>query len=351
MKKTASLAPHLHLVGAEQSHERFVATSPFGNLHHTTTSPEEIAALSSGIKDKLQQRLLVSAHARVVKEYSLLVFGEPGVLDEKIREIIEHPSKGTRVIREILQNPQSLHRVAGVSVCGLKNRARRNAIKGVEPLCDALHNLMKTVEHAQNRPLFRMEQSGYQQPLENTSTTRDPLELCSRIEKKKDFFATDEVLAALKEDSFVQKCVESIGYLCEKVYGCSDTLAQAIYVTQRDPNMGPYLLEQLKTKPQSFGKLAGMNMYGIKNRARREAEEHVKYLCDNFQFFSDVVGTLGPFIASVYEEQRRQIDGTQHQTQETIAQDIRRTREGHHFTSRQEQSYKIENMRRKVFTL
>ncbi|WP_245407093.1 BID domain-containing T4SS effector, partial [Bartonella tribocorum] len=71
---------------------------------------------------------------------------------------------------------------------------------------------------------------------------------------------------------------EGIRFLCNKVFGDRLILEQSIQKIKENPDVGEQLLWDLTKNPQSISELAGRKVLGIKNRARKEAEEALEPL-------------------------------------------------------------------------
>ncbi|WP_375609214.1 MULTISPECIES: BID domain-containing T4SS effector [unclassified Bartonella] len=72
---------------------------------------------------------------------------------------------------------------------------------------------------------------------------------------------------------------EEIQFLCEKVYGDRLILNERIEAIKENPDMGEQLLWDVTERPKSISKLAGRKVLGIKNHARKQAEETLPTLC------------------------------------------------------------------------
>lgn len=350
MEKKTSPAPHLYVVESTQPHEQSTqGTSQSESLRGTAASRSAIAILEKEITDKLQCDLLISMDARKVKELSQKVFGKRGVFDSRIEDLINNPSSGNRILHELLTNIQSVHKLPGVSVCGLKSGARKSSIRNISPLCSAVIDLMKTAEQAQNRALFGIGMGSPKHSVKDAEQAKKLLELFNRSTLKKDFESNREAVAAVKKSPIVQKCVKNIQDCCTKVYGWPHVVDKLLDLMQRDPNMGRPFLHQIASSPQSFCKLNGVNVCGIKNKARREAEASIESLRDNLEFFSNVVRSIGSLVTIEQAEQRKQID--KEQNQEVLTQNIHHTRAEQHPTLHQGRPRKVSEHSKLSFTL
>ncbi|WP_455479174.1 BID domain-containing T4SS effector [Bartonella sp. B23] len=87
----------------------------------------------------------------------------------------------------------------------------------------------------------------------------------------------------------VKRCRARIEHWCQNVFGDSNILRAGVEDVLADPSTGGKLVERLSENCQSFGKLSGVNMCGIKNRARRHAEASISPLIDTVEELMAVV--------------------------------------------------------------
>lgn len=337
MKQTTSSSRNINMAKRRRFCEQSRETSTSIDLCVTALSQEEeVTITGDGIVDELQKNPLIAAHVRTIQHLSRIVFGEKSVLDEKIKGILEDSSEGHKILYKLLLNPQSLHKFAGVSVCGFKNRARKNAIQNFDPLCDAINDLVKTLERQQDLMIAQIGQSSREQPIVGTQGVESLLKSFNYFRKKDGSLASNDISEIFKKNPFIQRCIGDIQYWCTRVYGRPNILNKELTDLQTKPGAIYPLLDKIIGEPQSIHSFAGIEVCGIKNKARREAEASVQDLCDSVQFFDDVVKSAKKLMIAEYLESQKQTDRAQNQTPESSAQNILHTRAEHHPTSQQE---------------
>ncbi|WP_208438190.1 BID domain-containing T4SS effector [Bartonella taylorii] len=344
MKKVSSSSTHLPMTELGESHEQSVREpSPSGDPHAIPASQEETILWDGEIIGELQKNPLVSAHINAVRNWSEIVFGKKGVLDTKIKKILENPPVSNRILWAIALNPQSIHQLAGKNICGFKNRARRNAAESLIPLHDAIYGLAKTSESARSRIISPMGQSCSEKTMEGAEAVETLLASCNHTKKMR--ISDHEIVEILQQDPFIQKCEEEIRYWCTMVYGCPDVLIKKIADIRRDPLVGFDLLEDLANTPYRYHSLAGFGICCLKNRERRNAEFSVRHLHNCVYFFSKVIESAKELIQMEYLEQKEHTDISQNQTPEAVARNVQHTRAEHHPTPQQEQPRRVRSGR------
>ncbi|WP_273783629.1 BID domain-containing T4SS effector [Bartonella sp. AU15XJBT] len=100
---------------------------------------EKIAPLTSdeivtGIKNN------TSLHARRTEIETLcqIIYGNRHILQEKIERIHKNQTEGEQLTYQIATSPQSISKLSGSNVFGIKNNARANAEANILPLCRAI---------------------------------------------------------------------------------------------------------------------------------------------------------------------------------------------------------------------
>ncbi|WP_246786322.1 BID domain-containing T4SS effector [Bartonella taylorii] len=248
-----------------------------------------------------------------------------------------------RILCAISSNPQSIHKLAGQSICGFKTRARRNAMKSLTLLHDAIDGLAKTSESARSRIISSMGQSVREKPLEGVEAVESLL--ASYNHAKETCTLDKEMITVLKKDPFIQKCEENIRYWCTMVFGHSNVLDEAIVDLRQNPDAVLDFLYQLKHTPGIYHSLAGFSICGFKNRERREAEANMEELMDCIQFYCGVVHSAKKFLQIEHCKRQKRAHMLQNQTSEAVARNVQHTRAEHHPTPQQEQPRRVESRR------
>ncbi|WP_455465804.1 BID domain-containing T4SS effector [Bartonella sp. B39] len=74
-----------------------------------------------------------------------LVYGNAGILNKQLTEIIENPKQGKDLSLNVIADPTNISKLAGKKVFGIKSSARKQAEKNVHSLCDAIETFMGVV--------------------------------------------------------------------------------------------------------------------------------------------------------------------------------------------------------------
>ncbi|VEJ45900.1 BID domain-containing T4SS effector [Bartonella vinsonii] len=98
-----------------------------------------------------------------------------------------------------------------------------------------------------------------------------------------------QIMKLLPHSQLVKAYQEKIQSLCKIVYGNENLLQEKIGEIQKNPTLGESLSWQISAQPESFSKLAGFNLWGIKNSARKNAEENLPTLCDAIAGYGEAV--------------------------------------------------------------
>ncbi|KEC54049.1 BID domain-containing T4SS effector [Bartonella koehlerae] len=94
----------------------------------------------------VQENSSVQRYEAQVEHWCEIVYGNSGILMEKMEGILQKPSEGAELSWQVAAYPQSVHKLAGFNACGLKNGTRRHAEAGLSHLCDAIDNYANAVQ-------------------------------------------------------------------------------------------------------------------------------------------------------------------------------------------------------------
>ncbi|ATP12788.1 T4SS effector BepE [Bartonella henselae] len=93
----------------------------------------------------VQENASIQRYQAQVEHWCKIVYGNSSVLKEKMEGILQDLSEGEELSWQVAAYPQSVHKLAGHNVCGLKTSARRHAESGLSHLCDAIDNYTDAV--------------------------------------------------------------------------------------------------------------------------------------------------------------------------------------------------------------
>ncbi|AQX26278.1 BID domain-containing T4SS effector [Bartonella sp. Raccoon60] len=117
----------------------------------------------------------------------------------------------------------------------------------------------------------------------------------------------NEVINKIKIDSVVQEYAEKVQNLSELVFGNRELLNN--YLTQiiKNPQLGETYSQKLENSPESFFRLAGFKILGIKSLQRIKAENNVPELCKATKKYAEIVEMCQKQILKNYEKEQERI--------------------------------------------
>ncbi|WP_455465806.1 BID domain-containing T4SS effector [Bartonella sp. B39] len=212
-----------------------------------------------------QVQIACSAYRNEVRNLCSTVFGKNYLLDGKLDAVKKDPDLAEGFLVQLTSHPTSFHKLAGVNVCGIKNKRRKEAEAGIFFLCEAFANYAKTEAHlkAIERP-------------RNLEMEMAPL-------------SSDDVNRRVHRTAAVQQARGQIRGLCERVFGDPNCLDNNIQDNEKVPRLGEELSWQVENQHYLFGNLVGHKICGIKTSARKEAEALIPALCKAIENHADHV--------------------------------------------------------------
>ncbi|MBB5073980.1 fido (protein-threonine AMPylation protein) [Bartonella callosciuri] len=119
-----------------------------------------------------------------------------------------------------------------------------------------------------------------------------------KAEELKNILIPKETLAPLTKSEFdkilaesarIQTARDQIQHLSKIIYGNSKALHKQMIGIIKNPDLGQRLSDQIEHSPSSICPLLGTSVFGLKNWARKNAEEHVHLLCTAIINYTDAV--------------------------------------------------------------
>ncbi|WP_404978536.1 MULTISPECIES: BID domain-containing T4SS effector [unclassified Bartonella] len=128
---------------------------------------ETIAPLTNNeIATRIKNNASIQARKKEIETLCQIIYGNRHILREKIEMIHENHIKGEQLTYQIATSPQSISKLSGSNVFGIKNNARTHAEANILPLCRAIDcyiNIFKQTErdilHTHHVKQKRCEQS------------------------------------------------------------------------------------------------------------------------------------------------------------------------------------------------
>ncbi|WP_336279643.1 BID domain-containing T4SS effector [Bartonella sp. CB175] len=178
MRKT-SLAHQVHQPKPTQdktlSFNEKLAFVDTQDLKETYIPKAEPASLTkSEILKKISQDPFIQANKEEVERLLYIVYGNAHILREKMTLINENPPLGKQIAEQIAQSPQSVSKLAGYNLCGIKTSMRRHARDNILLLSNALENYANAVQNIQRKIIdyHYIEQQRHKQTIESKKQIR-----------------------------------------------------------------------------------------------------------------------------------------------------------------------------------
>ncbi|MDD9334084.1 MAG: BID domain-containing T4SS effector, partial [Bartonella sp.] len=98
------------------------------NLKNPFIPKEEFPPLTKNeITKNITNDTRIQAKLRQIVNLSQIVYGNPKILNEKIKIITHNPKLGKQLATQIMSSPNSIAKLAGIEILGMKNLARQKA--------------------------------------------------------------------------------------------------------------------------------------------------------------------------------------------------------------------------------
>ncbi|BBL53779.1 hypothetical protein MF1_10370 [Bartonella quintana] len=251
---------------------------------------------------RIQKSPSVQAYQQEVLHWCQIVYGNSHVLQERVQEILQKPNLAEEVSWQVAANPQAIHKLAGVSMCGITNSTRRHAEAGLSHLCTAIENYGDAVKQAHEN-IMHIPHAEARRHGEDRTRSAQSLQP-HHLEKGSASLSNEEMLGMVQSHTSIQRYHAQIGYWCQIVFGNSRILQERVQEILQKPNLAEEVSWQVAANPQAIHKLAGVNVCGITNSARRHAEAGLSHLCTAIENYGDAVKQVKESI--VQKHQTRQ---------------------------------------------
>ncbi|AQX28656.1 MULTISPECIES: BID domain-containing T4SS effector [unclassified Bartonella] len=120
------------------------------NVEDTLIPKEKIPPLTkSAITENIQKDALIQQNLTQITYLSKLVYGSSKALSNQISLINTNPKAGEQLSRQIMLSPQSISKLAGIKILGVKNSMRKKAEDNVIKLANSVENYMSSVKNAE----------------------------------------------------------------------------------------------------------------------------------------------------------------------------------------------------------
>ncbi|WP_139412244.1 BID domain-containing T4SS effector [Bartonella mastomydis] len=265
-------------------------------------SQEQKASLNT-----MERELLLVAYQEEIRFLCGKVYGDRLILEQKIAEIKENPAMGEQLLWDVTENPQSISKLAGRKVLGIKNGARKQAEETLPNLCEAINGFLYTSKYAKENILQSAhgEQRQHQHAQQEEAITQHTQ---SRLnsEKKIQPLSNQEIARRVQQDPSVQYSQREVQYWSKIVYKDPFILQYRMEDMHKIPEIGEELVFQIEKDPTSFAPLAGRKALGIKNGARKAAEENLPTLCTAIKDYGETIKQLRETIVHNHQTEQQQ---------------------------------------------
>ncbi|WP_375665048.1 BID domain-containing T4SS effector [Bartonella sp. CL162QHHD] len=276
--------------------------------HTAIEQPKPSHGQKSSI-NTMERELLLVAYQEEIRFLCEKVYGNRLILEERIEAIKENPNMGEQLLWDITEQPKSISKLAGRKVLGIKNNARKQAEETLPTLCAAINGYMYTSKYTKSENIS--QGSHTEQQHQRQAQEKDPinqhLQNSLNSEKKIKPLSNQEIARRVQQDPSVQYGQREIQYWCQIVYDDPFILQYRMEDMHKIPEMGEELVFQIKKDSTSFAPLAGRKTLGIKNGARKAAEENIPTLCTAIKDYADTIKQLRETIVQNHqaEQQKR----------------------------------------------
>ncbi|WP_142416998.1 BID domain-containing T4SS effector [Bartonella massiliensis] len=258
----------------EAEKTRATVSSQVAQRAATRLSEEEIILL-------LPHNSLIQTFQEEIERLSEKAYGNPNILQEKMQEIQRNPQAGEELSWRMAAYPESIAKLSGINVCGIKNQARRHAEESFSALCVSVDCYTQAVRQAKESLSHSPEQElkNYERLMGKDAVT-ELLRKPNHSQREKENLSETDISTQIHQHSKVKRHHAQIQYWCGVVFGQSNILQSQVEVLFQNPETIEQLAQQLAGNPRSFNKYAGRNFCGFKNQARRHAEAGLSHLID-----------------------------------------------------------------------
>ncbi|ACS51686.1 BepF protein [Bartonella grahamii as4aup] len=255
----------------------------------------------------MERELLLVAYQEEIQFLCEKVYGNKLILEERIEAIKENSDMGEQLLWDITERPKSISKLAGRKVLGIKNHARRKAEENLPTLRTAINDYVYTSKYTKSEKISQAShtEQQHQRQAQEEELINQHLQNPLNSEKKIEPLSNQEIARRVQQDPSVRYGQREIEYWCEIVYNDPFILQYRIEDMQKIPEIGEELVFQIENPSRSFAPLAGKQILGIKNGARKAAEENLSTLCTVIKDYAETVKQLRETIVQNHQEEQQ----------------------------------------------
>ncbi|WP_375614702.1 BID domain-containing T4SS effector [Bartonella sp. AC535YNZD] len=279
-------------------------SSPHTAIEQPKPSHEQKPSINT-----MERELLLVAYQEEIRFLCEKVYGERLILSERIEAIKENPDMGEQLLWDVTERPKSISKLAGRKVLGIKNHARKQAEETLPTLCAAINGYVYTSKYTKSESISQgpHTEQQHQRQTQEEELTNQHLQNPLNSEKKIKPLSNQEIARRVQQDPSVQYGQREIQYWCQIVYKDPFILQYRIEDMHKIPEIGEEIVFQIEKDCTSFAPLAGKQVLGLKNGARKAAEENLPTLCTAIKDYADTIKQLRETIVQNHqaEQQKR----------------------------------------------
>ncbi|GAA5102326.1 BID domain-containing T4SS effector [Bartonella acomydis] len=255
-----------------------------------TSSKTSITLSEEQITQLLHHSRLVTSYQEEIRRICKTVYGNSHALQEKIEEIIINPAAGENLSSQITINPRELHRLAGKQMLGIKSSTRKIAEENLSALCGLVDCYIEAVKVTRaDLAITPLAVLPYYEQLIGKETLTKILQTSRHPARENASLKDDEIADKMRQHPVVKRHYAQIEYWCQVVFGKSDILQQKTEGMFENSAAAEELSWQIAAYPQSFGRYAGVNMCGLKNKTRKTAEAGLSHLISAVDNYANAI--------------------------------------------------------------
>ncbi|WP_375700951.1 BID domain-containing T4SS effector [Bartonella sp. AA23NXGY] len=279
-------------------------SSPHTAIEQPKPSHEQKPSINT-----MERELLLVAYQEEIRFLSEKVYGEPLILSERIEAIKENPDMGEQLLWDVTERPKFISKLAGRKVLGIKNHARKQAEETLPTLRAAINGYVYTSKYTKSENISQgpHTEQQHQRQAQEEELTNQHLQNPLTSEKRIKPLSNQEIARRVQQDPSVQYGQREIQYWCQIVYKDPFILQYRIEDMHKIPEIGEEIVFQIEKDCTSFAPLAGKQVLGLKNGARKAAEENLPTLCTAIKDYADTIKQLREAIVQNHqaEQQKR----------------------------------------------
>nr|WP_246067889.1 BID domain-containing T4SS effector [Bartonella saheliensis] len=296
-----------HQIGGRKQSDTVVQKTGSSQTANEPPKPSQEQKTSFNTINTMEKEFLLIAYHEEIRFLCEKVYGDRLILEQRIEEIRENPTMGEQLLWDVRENPLSISKFAGRKVLGIKSDARKEAEETLPNLYEAINGFIYTSKYVQENisQSPHREQRQHQHAQQEEAITQHTQ---NRLNSEKQIqpLSNPEIARRVQQDPSVQYGQREVQYWSQIVYNDPLIFQYRMEDMQKIPEIGEELVFQIEKDSTSFAPLAGRKVLGIKNGARKAAEEHLPTLCTAIKDYADTIKQLRETIVQNHQTEQQQ---------------------------------------------